>query len=461
MRRGQSGIYKRFVGGLAALALIGCMLLSRAELDHWRTSATLWRHAIALTGGSSTGHQNLGLALLPGDKEAAFENFQAALRFDPSDPNANVELGRLLLERGNVEGAVRHFQTALDAEPKCGAAHHFLGRVLLSHGQLDEAASHLRVALQLVPDQATGLGAAVESDLGLCLLQQGQLDKAAALFADVLRLDPERAEAHYHLGLALLRRGERDRAAACFRDTLRLNPRDELAHLNLGIILKDQGDSTAAQRELRAALELDRTLAAGHYHLGALLLEHGLLDQATPHLDQAASLNHDAAPLVQLAILGEKQGDWPGAVARLRQALQVDATDAAVRRELAYCLQQQGQDAAARREYQEALRLDAEWPARQTRRAWLLATHPDPERRHAGEALRLAQQACQATNDQDANALDALAAAHAEAGKFMEAAALAQRAAERAAATGDERLAQQIRQRRELYEKKQSFRSVP
>jgi hypothetical protein len=59
--------------------------------------------------------------------------------------------------------------------------------------------------------------------------------------------------------------------------------------------------------------------------------------------------------------------------------------------------------------------------------AWALATHPDVSRRNGPDGLRLARQACRAVEPAQAEYLDTLAAAHAEAGDFAAAVAAARR----------------------------------
>ncbi len=66
-----------------------------------------------------------------------------------------------------------------------------------------------------------------------------------------------------------------------------------------------------------------------------------------------------------------------------------------------------------------AKRLEAAWAARV--KAWELATSNDSSVRNGARAVQLAEQACQATDHQEATMLFTLAAAHAEAGNFDEA----------------------------------------
>ena len=60
--------------------------------------------------------------------------------------------------------------------------------------------------------------------------------------------------------------------------------------------------------------------------------------------------------------------------------------------------------------------------------AWRLATAPDASLRNGAEAVTLAQYASTRRGDEGANELDTLAAAYAEAGRFEDAVAAAERA---------------------------------
>ena len=91
--------------------------------------------------------------------------------------------------------------------------------------------------------------------------------------------------------------------------------------------------------------------------------------------------------------------------------------------------------------------------------AWIRATSAEARWRDGGEAVRLAERACALTEngDGDANALDTLAAAYAEAGRFADAVRAGRQALE-AADAGSE-LATEIARRMALYEKTQPYRA--
>jgi len=92
--------------------------------------------------------------------------------------------------------------------------------------------------------------------------------------------------------------------------------------------------------------------------------------------------------------------------------------------------------------------------------AWFLATSPDPEIRNAFEATRLAQRACELSNQTNLWFLHTLAAAYAEAGDFTNATTTAEIALKQADATHSETLIQNARQRVNLFRAGRTLRSA-
>jgi len=89
--------------------------------------------------------------------------------------------------------------------------------------------------------------------------------------------------------------------------------------------------------------------------------------------------------------------------------------------------------------------------------AWLRATAADPHLRKSDEAVRLAERACQLTQNQDAALVGILAAAYAEAGRFSDAVALAEKAHAQAVAQGQKDVAARTEQLLKLYKSGQAY----
>jgi Flp pilus assembly protein TadD len=77
------------------------------------------------------------------------------------------------------------------------------------------------------------------------------------------------------------------------------------------------------------------------------------------------------------------------------------------------------------------------------------------------KALQLAQRTCQAMQNRDARALDVLAAAYAETGRFQRAVQVGERALELALSSGRSNLAKQIKAHLKLYRSHQPIHGQP
>ncbi len=107
--------------------------------------------------------------------------------------------------------------------------------------------------------------------------------------------------------------------------------------------------------------------------------------------------------------------------------------------------------------YQSALNYDANSADALNNAAWLLATAPDPRFRDGKTAVELASRACELTDYKQPFFIGTLAAACAEAGRFDEAVANAQKARSLALSRGQMEIAGRDEQLLELYQAGQPF----
>jgi Flp pilus assembly protein TadD len=114
-------------------------------------------------------------------------------------------------------------------------------------------------------------------------------------------------------------------------------------------------------------------------------------------------------------------------------------------------LEQLGRTREAIVQYRKALRWNPNLTEALNNLAWVLATNPDGQLRNGAEAVRLADHACEATGYSQPLLVGTLAAAYAEAGRFQEAVATAEKAWQLATDAGLTSLAAKDRQLIELY----------
>jgi Flp pilus assembly protein TadD len=112
------------------------ILISRTpRLRYWQDSATLFRHALAVTDGNFVAENNLGNALFhEGWLDEAITHFQKALDIRPRDAYLHNNLGHALLVNRRVDEAITHFGEALELRPNYADAHNNLGLALLQQG---------------------------------------------------------------------------------------------------------------------------------------------------------------------------------------------------------------------------------------------------------------------------------------------------------------------------------------
>jgi len=239
------------------------------------------------------------------------------------------------------------------------------------------------------------------------------------LWRDCVAKAPYKARPYYGLGNALLKEGQLAEAIVPLTTALRLNPTYVHAHNNLGVIYTKQGRLPEALAHYTESLRLKPT-AEGHVNVGNTLVQLGKLTEAEAHYTEALRL-------------------------------QPTATD--VYNNLGVLLARQGQRAKAITTLETALRYRPDSSQAANTLAWLLATQEHPSPREAAEAVRLAQEACQATAYREASMLDTLAIAYAAAGRMADAAQAAHQALAQAQATEQEALARQIQTRLADYER--------
>lgn len=305
------------------------------------------------------------------------------------------------------------WRDTLAKNPACWMAHNNWGYDLADLGQAEAAKAHYLAALQAYPNFPEA-----HFNLAAVLLGEGNTEAATQHYLAAISAKPGFAEAHSDLSNLLVKQGDTRGAIQHAAEAIRLRPNYPQAHFNLGNALNSQGQLTNAVAEYAAAVRLRPNYAEARYNLGCALYLLGRADEA---------------------------------VAQLSEVILLQPANAAAGCKLAFILAARGRGREAINLYREVLRQQPEFGAAWRGLAWLLATDPQAELRDGPEAVRLATRAAELAGSANARALDTLAAAYAEAGRFAEAAATARQAQALAAAQGQEAYAEEIGRRLALY----------
>jgi tetratricopeptide (TPR) repeat protein len=301
------------------------------------------------------------------------------------------------------------FRHTLEVTENNAIAHYNLAIALFHKGQIDEAMSQLQEAIRLKLDYADA-----HYNLGIALLQKGQTDEAIGQFWEAIRLKPDYADAHNNLGIALGMKGQTDEAISQFQQAIRLKPDFADTHINLGVALARKNQIDEAISQYQEAIRLKPNFADAHNNLGLALFGKGLIYGAISQFQEAIRL----------------KPDYADAQSNLAKAL----------------------------ELKNILIAPKSDPAALNNLAWELATNPDARLRNGALAVKLAERACEVTHYRMTIMIGTLAAAYAEAGRFDDAMATAQKAVVLAQENGEQELLRKNQELLELYRHHEAYR---
>ena len=242
------------------------------------------------------------------------------------------------------------------------------------------------------------------NDLGYDLLQKGRVDEAMVHFQKALQIYPDFAAARYNLGLALFKKDKVDEAIAQYQKVLQIKPDSADVRYDLGNALLQKGKVDEAIAQYQTALQIHPDFAEAHNNLGHALCQKGSVDEGITHYQKALQIKPDYADAhYNLGVALFRKGRADEAIIHYQKALQINPDNAEVLNNLAF----------------------------------LLATCPDARIRDGAQAVQYAGRACELTHYGVSIIVGTLAAAYAEAGRFDDAIATAQKACTLASANGD------------------------
>ncbi len=214
------------------LALIGLSALTWRQTQVWRSTATLWTYNCEKDPGSSFSQNGRGFVLLTaGDVDGALPHFREAIRIQPDNRKAHINLWNALEGRGDLTSLLEAYESAT-----------------------------------AVPDMQFQAA----RRMGLRLLKESRPDEAARFFAFACQLQTGDAETWNNFGLALARSGQRVEAEQRYRRAIEINPNLFLARYNAGLNYRALNRMQEARTNLEAAVRLQPDHAGAREALQSL-----------------------------------------------------------------------------------------------------------------------------------------------------------------------------------------------
>jgi protein O-mannosyl-transferase len=210
------------------------------------------------------------------------------------------------------------------------------------------------------------------------------------------------------------------------------------------------------------ALEVTGENASAQSGLGIALEHEGRISEAMVHYRISLALNPaDTQTSYNLGQLLVKRENWPEAGELFSTVLAGNPNDLNAHLMLGTILPHLDRNPEALQHLETALQINPDATEAMNNLAWNLATSEDPKIRDGTRAVQLAERACSLTGGGKTALIGTLAAAYAEAGRFDEAVATAQKACALAEKSGEPDLLQKNLELLELYRAHKPYREIP
>jgi tetratricopeptide (TPR) repeat protein len=262
------------------------------------------------------------------DMDRAIQEYQAALKADPTSQSVKARLAGLYFSLGDMPNAVRYADQAAEGLSQDAQLLTQMAGILASAGQGERAVKLLDRASEI--DQTSGDPYFTKGLLLLNLKRQPEAEQA--IRAGLARA-PESAVGHYHLGRILLDAGKWEEAAGSLERAIAVNASFEPAYLALASIYESRQASDRAVSVLRKYLQEvnPRSRDVRHQLVRLYMVKKDYQGARKELNDLLAEDPSDFDAQLRLALLYGEEKEYPKAIDQLNQILKARPTELKVR----------------------------------------------------------------------------------------------------------------------------------
>jgi tetratricopeptide (TPR) repeat protein len=184
--------------------------------------------------------------------QCVLDVYREILNLNAESAEADMLAGEALDEMQDHAGAIQQFRAAVKANPNEPNVHFGLGYLLWTQGQYAEAADQFQAELTNVPDHAQALVYLADSNIKL-----SHINEAQRLLQKAVRIKPDLEMAHLDLGVVYADSGRQAEALRELKFAAKMNPEDVAVHWRLAQVYRSMG----RRREAEAEFEKTKTLS--------------------------------------------------------------------------------------------------------------------------------------------------------------------------------------------------------
>lgn len=290
----------------------------------------------------------------------AQQMFEAALKLDPANVEAQANLGVMAFFHGDCAAAEPYFRGAIAGDPSLTKMEALLSVCEMKLGQ-PQAQADMKNAFEKLKDAK--LRARLGIQLANLYYEQGDLERTANVLQELLDLQPDNvnflffaqrvyselanetmnklavlapgsARMEQLIAERLINEGDLKDATMHYEKALQLDPRLPGVHFELAEALmeaspEDPTSQADAEAQLKQAIQIDGDSANVECELGRIALLQSHMGAALGNYQRAYKMNPNSAQAaLGLAKIMERREEYPQAAGYLRKAVQEDPFNA-------------------------------------------------------------------------------------------------------------------------------------
>ena len=187
--------------------------------------------------------------------EAGLRSIRESLRrsknFQSNDAPTHLRLAEILAQQGDPNGAIEEYQAALRLNPTLAVAYRDMGAIYLDKHEWKQAESALIHSVELNRQDSQA-----HYWLGRTLLAQQHFARATEGFVTAANLDDRNAEFFSDLALAYMVQGKHEEAELALHQAISLRPDLAEAHHRLEVVKAAKQDSARLIQSTQELLEI-------------------------------------------------------------------------------------------------------------------------------------------------------------------------------------------------------------
>jgi tetratricopeptide (TPR) repeat protein len=186
--------------------------------------------------------------------QCVLDVYHEILMLNAESAEADMLAGEALDEMNDHDGATQQFRAAVKANPQEPNVHFGLGYLLWTQGEYEEAAQEFQAELANVPNHIQALAYLADANM-----KMNHPEVALPLIKKTIGINPRIELAHLDLGILYVNAGRRDDALRELKVAAKLSPNDVNVHWRLARLYQAMGRKEEADAEFHKTSSLTKS----------------------------------------------------------------------------------------------------------------------------------------------------------------------------------------------------------